>query len=69
MTTPPSPLTVAEWRAFLSDFNTRHINSDEVREAIEDQRQVISKERLEAGGPAPNRRAKKRSWPPRSGSG
>ncbi|WP_405194758.1 SMI1/KNR4 family protein [Streptomyces anulatus] len=49
MTTPPSPSTVAEWRAFLSDFNVRHINSDEVREAIEDQRQVISKERLEAG--------------------
>lgn len=49
MTTPPSPSTVAEWRAFLSDFNATHINSDEVREAIEDQRQVISRERLEAG--------------------
>ncbi|MFJ2209519.1 SMI1/KNR4 family protein [Streptomyces microflavus] len=47
--TTPSPVTVAEWRAFLSDYNARHINSDEVREAIEDHRQVISEERLKAG--------------------
>ncbi|MEU0135017.1 SMI1/KNR4 family protein [Streptomyces sp. NPDC006296] len=47
--TTPSPLTVTEWHTFLSDFNARHIDSDEVREAVEDRRQVISKERLEAG--------------------
>lgn len=47
--TTPSPMTVAEWRAFLSDYNARHISSDELREAIEEHRQVISKERLEAG--------------------
>ncbi|MEW2165652.1 SMI1/KNR4 family protein [Streptomyces sp. NPDC007084] len=47
--TTPSPLTAAEWRAFLSDYNTKLINSDEVREAVEERRQVISKERLEAG--------------------
>ncbi|MGW3832864.1 SMI1/KNR4 family protein [Streptomyces microflavus] len=47
--TTPSPVTVAEWRAFLSDYNARHITSDEVREAIEDHRQVISEERLKAG--------------------
>ncbi|MFE9457997.1 SMI1/KNR4 family protein [Streptomyces californicus] len=47
--TDTSPLTVAQWRAFLGDFNARHINSDEVREAVAEQRQVISRERLEAG--------------------
>ncbi|MFF7258219.1 SMI1/KNR4 family protein [Streptomyces microflavus] len=31
------------------EVNARHINSDEVREAIAEQRQVISRERLEAG--------------------
>ncbi|MFD7922952.1 SMI1/KNR4 family protein [Streptomyces sp. NPDC059740] len=45
----PSPLTVAEWRAFLSDYNTRLIDSDMVRTAVEEDRQVISKERLAAG--------------------
>ncbi|MFJ3363726.1 SMI1/KNR4 family protein [Streptomyces anthocyanicus] len=47
--TTSSTMTVAEWRAFLTDYNARHITSDEVREAIEDGRQVISEERLEAG--------------------
>jgi hypothetical protein len=42
-------MTVAEWHAFLSDYNVRHISSDEVREAVEEHRQVIGKERLEAG--------------------
>ncbi|WP_428934844.1 SMI1/KNR4 family protein [Streptomyces sp. ACT015] len=54
--TTSSPLTVAEWRAFLTDFNARHIDSDEVREAVAEHRQVISAERLAAGwagtGPA-----------------
>ncbi|MFJ7527937.1 SMI1/KNR4 family protein [Streptomyces griseus] len=42
-------MTVAEWRAFLSDYNVRHINSDELRQAVEEHRQVISEERLAAG--------------------
>ncbi|WP_016909390.1 SMI1/KNR4 family protein [Streptomyces xiaopingdaonensis] len=47
--TTPSPLTVAEWRAFLDEYNARNIDSDEVREAIEEHRMVISQERLDAG--------------------
>ncbi|EPD94474.1 hypothetical protein HMPREF1486_03027 [Streptomyces sp. HPH0547] len=43
------PLTVGEWRAFLTDYNARHIDSEEVREAIAEHRQVISEERLKAG--------------------
>ncbi|MFJ9433200.1 SMI1/KNR4 family protein [Streptomyces sp. NPDC101490] len=42
-------MTVAEWRTFLNGYNARHITSDEVRKAIEEHRQVISEERLEAG--------------------
>ncbi|MCX4681964.1 SMI1/KNR4 family protein [Streptomyces sp. NBC_01433] len=45
----PSPMTVAEWRAFLGDYSVGHIDSDEAREAIDKHRQVISEQRLEAG--------------------
>ncbi|NJP72780.1 SMI1/KNR4 family protein [Streptomyces sp. C1-2] len=47
--TPPFPLTTAEWHTWLSDYNAEVINSADVRTAIEEDRQVISQERLDAG--------------------
>jgi hypothetical protein len=45
----PSPLTVEEWRAFLDEHNTSIFESAFVRAAIEEDRQVVSPERWEAG--------------------
>ncbi|MDQ0787208.1 SMI1/KNR4 family protein [Streptomyces sp. B3I8] len=46
---PPTPLTVEEWRAFLDEHNTGIFESARVRAAIEEDRQVVSPERWEAG--------------------
>lgn len=47
--TTPSPLTTAEWHAWLRAYNARLFDSADLRTAIEEDRQVISQERLDAG--------------------